>query len=315
MKKTLTYIVIGLLLSTCAKITQPSGGIKDEIPPKLIRSNPSDRQTSFNRNEIELFFDEMVQVGGVREQLIITPAIGKKFEAEARKNKVILKLNADLKETTTYTISFREAIKDITERNSAVNLKLAFSTGDNIDSLSIKGIVYDPLQDKPVKNYTVAAVVYHDTVNIFKHEAQWITFTNDKGEYTLDNMKEGNYLLYAFDDKNKNLIVDSKTESFGFIADSVVLNNEHLTINLPIVRLDSRDLKLISSRPISTYFNIRTTKGIDDYIVSYIDKKDIIYSDYEDASTIRIYNTLLDADSIPINFIASDSIGNKSILY
>lgn len=299
------------LITQCAKQTQPTGGIKDEIPPKLVRSNPADRQTNFNKNEIELVFDEMVQVNSVREQLIITPAIGKKFEAESRKNKVVLKLNADLKENTTYTLSFREAIQDITERNSVINLKLAFSTGDVIDSLSIQGIVYNLLERKPLKNYTVAAILHHDTINIFKHEAQWITLTNEKGEYSLDNLKAGAYIVYAFEDKNKNLIVDSKSESYGFIGDIVVLTTENLKKNLPVVRLDARDFKLISARPIATYFNIRTTKGIREFTLKDAKNETSIHADLEDASTIRVFNTLTNIDSIAVRLHALDSIDNK----
>src|SRR5690606_38763439 len=110
------YLIITLsLLWGCAKQTTPTGGEKDEIPPTLLKSNPPNRQTNFNKNEIELTFDELVQVNNPRDQIIITPAIGKKFEAEARKNRVILKLNGELKENTTYTIMFREAVQDITE--------------------------------------------------------------------------------------------------------------------------------------------------------------------------------------------------------
>ena len=310
------YIIPLLLLIQCAKQTQPSGGEKDETSPKLVRSTPTDRQTNFNKNEIELVFDEMVQVNSPREQLIITPSIGKKFEAEARKNKVVLKLNADLKENTTYTISFRESIQDLTERNPAENLKLAFSTGEFIDSLSIKGKVYNLLEGKELKNYTVAAVTYSDTINIFKHEAQWITLTDKEGEYSLDNLKEGNYILYAFDDKNKNLIVDSKSESYGFIGDTIALTT-HQKRNIPVVRLDTRDFKLISAKPIAAYYNIRTTKGIKDYkLISKTDELPV-YSNLDDASTIKIYNNLPEIDSILVQLIATDSIDNTidTLLY
>ncbi|MBX2944481.1 MAG: Ig-like domain-containing protein [Cyclobacteriaceae bacterium] len=312
MKISKLYILsIVFLLAQCAKQTQPTGGAKDDTPPKLIRSNPADRQTNFKQNEIELYFDEMIQVNGAREQLIITPAVGKKFEAEARKNKVTLKLNADLKENTTYTISFRDAIQDVTERNSVVNLKLAFSTGDHIDSLSISGMVYNPLEDKALKNYTVAAVLHHDTINIFKHEAQWITFTNEKGEYILDNLKAGTYTLYTFEDKNKNLIVDSKTESYGFIGETLSITEGNIKKNIPVVRLDSRDLKLISSRPIATYFNIRVTKGIKEYTLLNTTNDSTLYHTLEDASTIKVFNTIHNLDSIGVKLSVKDSIGNQ----
>ncbi|MBX2964933.1 MAG: Ig-like domain-containing protein [Cyclobacteriaceae bacterium] len=310
-------ILILLILAGCAKQTTPTGGEKDEIPPKLIRSNPPNRQTNFNKNEIELTFDELIQVNNAREQIIITPSIGKKFEAEARKKTVILKLNGELKENTTYTIMFRDAVQDLTERNPAENLKLAFSTGNLIDSLSISGTVSNLLEDKLLKNYTVALVPYHDTVNIFKHEAQWITITNDKGEYQLDNLKAGSYLLYAFDDKNKNLIVDSRSEAFAFKAQPIELDSSVTNINLKTIVLDQRDFKLISSRPIARYFNVRTTKGIADYKVTTSADTISISSFLEDAATLRIYNTFPQLDSLPVNFHFVDSTANTidTLLY
>lgn len=312
------YLIITLsLLWGCAKQTTPTGGEKDEIPPTLLKSNPPNRQTNFNKNEIELTFDELVQVNNPRDQIIITPAIGKKFEAEARKNRVILKLNGELKENTTYTIMFREAVQDITERNPAENLKLAFSTGDLIDSLSITGTVSNLLEDKPLKNITVGLVPYSDTVNIFKHEAQWITVTNDKGEYQLDNLKAGSYLLYAFDDKNKNMLVDSRTEVFAFKAQPVQLDSSLSNIDLKLVQLDHRDFKLISARPIARYFNVRTTKGIAEYTATSTVDSIPITSFLEDASTVRIYNTFPQMDSLPVSFHFVDSTTNTidTVLY
>lgn len=312
------YLIITLsLLWGCAKQTTPTGGEKDEIPPTLLKSNPPNRQTNFNKNEIELTFDELVQVNNPRDQIIITPAIGKKFEAEARKNRVILKLNGELKENTTYTIMFREAVQDITERNPAENLKLAFSTGDLIDSLSITGTVSNLLEDKPLKNITVGLVPYSDTVNIFKHEAQWITVTNDKGEYQLDNLKAGSYLLYAFDDKNKNMLVDSRTEVFAFKAQPVQLDSSLSNIDLKLVQLDHRDFKLISARPIARYFNVRTTKGMAEYTATSTVDSIPITSFLEDASTVRIYNTFPQMDSLPVSFHFVDSTTNTidTVLY
>jgi uncharacterized protein (DUF2141 family) len=205
---------------------------------------------------------------------------------------------------------FRDAVQDLTERNPAVNLKLAFSTGNLIDSLSISGTVSSLLEDKLLKNYTVGLIPYHDTVNIFKHEAQWITITNDKGEYQLDNLKAGSYLLYAFDDKNKNLIVDSRNEAFAFKAKPLQLDSSVSQQNLQTVLLDQREFKLISARPIARYFNVRTTKGIADYKLTPQTDSIAISSFLEDISTIRIYNTFPQLDSIPVNFHFVDSAIN-----
>src|SRR6478609_8521612 len=89
-----------LLAQQCAKQTAPTGGPKDIIPPQLVRSTPENKGVNFKGKEIQLTFDELVQLNNPREQLIVTPSIGKKFEATARKNKVILAFNSELQENT-----------------------------------------------------------------------------------------------------------------------------------------------------------------------------------------------------------------------
>jgi hypothetical protein len=313
----LSTALLLMLLSQCAKQTQPTGGPKDETPPKLLQTNPPDRTVNFNRNEIELDFDEAIQINNPREQLLVTPSIGKKYEMTARKNKAVLKLNADLLPNTTYTLSFRESIQDLTERNSVTNLKLAFSTGEFIDSISVSGNVYDILEGTPVKNYIVAAVLYNDTTDIFKHEAAWITITDEKGYYILENLKQASYIFYAFEDKNKNLIVDSKSERYGFIAETIQLDSTIKALDIPIYKLDARPLKLISAKPLTAYFNIRFSKGLDRYEIKPLDSIFTIISKADDAETIKLYNTLGVTDSTQIRLIATDSLQNKvdTLLY
>src|SRR5688572_9855206 len=130
------------LAQQCAKQTAPTGGPKDITPPRLERSTPNNKGVNFKGKEIQLTFDELVQLNNPREQIIITPSIGKKFEAIVRKNKVTLELNSELQENTTYNINFRESIQDLTEKNPA-KAKIAFSTGSYIDSLNVTGFVTD----------------------------------------------------------------------------------------------------------------------------------------------------------------------------
>ena len=203
------FVVLSALTFQCAKQTSPSGGPTDETPPELLASLPRHEQTNVKSSKLELYFNEAIQLNNPREQIIITPTVGKKFETTFNKRKVTLDLNTELQENTTYSINFREAIQDLTEKNPAV-VKIAFSTGSYIDSLSVNGKVIDALTEKTLANYTVALAEASDTFNIFKHQASWITATNKKGFFSIENLKPGSYVLYAFNDKSKNLIVDSK---------------------------------------------------------------------------------------------------------
>src|SRR5690606_18553264 len=213
---------------------------------------------------ITLEFTEHIILANPKEQIIITPDIQKKYEITAKRTRVIMQLENKLDSNTTYSINFRDAVQDITEKNPARNLRLAFSTGSYIDSLSISGTVRDLFQNKEVKDATVA-LFQSDTFDIFKHKPVYLTKTNDKGEYSIENLKHGIYYIYAFDDKNRNLIVDSKSEVYGFRADSLNLDQSVENINIFTTKLDARPLTITSARPNNTYFNIRTSKGLHDY--------------------------------------------------
>lgn len=292
----------------CAKQTAPTGGPKDETPPKLKDSYPKQEQTNFKGDQIELSFNEPVQLNNPREQIIITPSVGKKFELTNKKNRVTIELNARLQENTTYSISFREAIQDITEKNPA-NIKLAFSTGSYIDSLSINGKVLDALTEKVAANYTVALAPASDTFNIFKHAASWLTLTDKKGFFSLENLKPGKYFLYAFDDKSKNLLVDSKNETYGFISKQIALAHNIDSLRIKTFKLDINPLKLITARTTFAYFNLRFSKSLIDYTVQAVDSTIRVYSSLEkDLTTVKLYNTIPDLDSLQVRVRAADSL-------
>ncbi len=311
------FVLLLLLLQQCAKQTAPTGGPIDKTPPKLLGSIPKHEQTNVKSSKIELQFDEAIQLNNPREQIIITPTVGKKFETTFNKNKVFLDLKSDLQENTTYSINFREAIQDLNEKNPAV-VKIAFSTGSYIDSLSINGTVLDALTEKKLLNYTVALAEASDTFNIFKHPASWITLTDKKGFFSLENLKAGTYVLYAFDDKSKNLIVDSKSEKYGFLSQQINLTANIDSLKIRTFKLDINKLKLITARTTFAYYNLRFSKSLIDYTITSTDSTIQVYASLEpDLTTVKLYNTIPNLDSLQIRVQATDSLNLKvdTLLY
>lgn len=309
-KKHLHWFLYPLFFLACARQTSPTGGPKDTIPPVLASSIPIKEKTNFEGKQVELYFSEMIQLANPKEQIIITPDVAKEYEVEARKDKVVLKFEKDLKDSTTYSINFRDAVQDLTEKNPAVNLKLAFSTGPFVDSLSIEGKVYDLLKANDAKDATV--LLYQtDTFNIFKHKPVYLTKTDEKGNYKIENLKPGNYFVYTIDDKNRNLVADSKSESFGFRSDTIQLHQNQKNISIPLIRLDTRPLKLTSARPYSSYFNIKTGKNLEHYTLRSNETDTLLSAFGEDKANIRIYNTFHGQDSVLVHFHATDSLNNS----
>jgi len=319
LKKLPCFLLYALFCLSCAKQGVPSGGPKDSIPPKLISTTPPQNQLNFKERELVFTFSENVAIANPKEQIIITPSINKEFNAIAKNKVVTFTFERELTDSTTYSINFRDAVKDITEKNPVANLKFAFSTGPYIDSLSIDGITTDLLRDKPLKEITVALYQNPDTFKIFKHKPVYITKTNEAGAFKLENLKNGIYYIYAFDDKNRNLLVDSKNESYAFLADTLKPTKNIHNLKLALVRLDARPLKITSAKPYSNYFNIRVSKSLTNYQLKVDpDTMAAITCFGDDKSNIRVYNTFpAMLDSIKVKFHGTDSIQNQidSTLY
>jgi uncharacterized protein (DUF2141 family) len=313
-QKIVHYCIAFFLLLTiwkCATISAPQGGPKDQKPPLLLKSNPQQGQKNFKEETVELTFDEALKLNNPKEEIIIIPSPGKQTEITVKGAVVKIKPKDSWNDSTTYSISFREGIQDLTEGNPAKDLRLAFSTGPIIDSLIISGSIKDALTEKIPENITIGLYT-SDTFNIFKHAPSYFTKSDKQGNFRIENLKSDTYFIYAYEDKNKNLKVDSPAEQFGFRKDSIRLLKNVSGLIIPMLKIDTRKLKLTSGRSLEDLATIKFNKNI----VAY----DLLPED----STIRLYHSFGDnqteiallfnqhvKDSIKIRVQAEDSLAQK----
>ncbi len=300
-------VIILLALWSCANQTTPTGGPMDTIPPILIKSKPEHKQKNYTDKTIELTFNEFVNLNNPNNEILVSPALTEDLEFKVKKNTVHIINPKDWEENTTYTLSFREGIRDITENNSPRNLRLAFSTGPTIDSLSIFGRIRLVLKESIPENITIA-LYKTDTFNIFEHKPSYITVSNKNGSFSLENIKAGSYYAYAYEDKNKNLTVESRTEKFGFLKDPIQLYDRQDSITIPLVNLDMRQLSINNIRNNGLYTQIKFNKNIINYNISTSDATKFINSFGGDQTEVVFYNPKPIKDSLRIHFTATDSI-------
>lgn len=307
----LRYIIPFLLLgvwANCANIQSPTGGPKDKTPPHLLSSIPTKNQTRYKGTTILLAFDETVKLNSPKEEIIISPSPGKDIEFQVKNNKVFITPKTPWKDSTTYSILFRDGIQDITESNSPPDLKLAFSTGPTIDSLILAGQVFDLQRGAPKEKITVA-IYSQDTFDIFTHTPSYFTKTDKRGNFQLENIRPGQYWIYAFDDKNKNLKVESRSEMFGYRLAPINLNQNIDTLSIPLVQLDTRPLKITSIRNTGAITRIKLNKGVVDY--SLTAEKDLVSAFGDNLSEINIWTP--DAgDSLKVVLDAKDSLDENA---
>lgn len=222
MKKSIgIFLILTLLLAGCAKIVTPVGGPKDTTPPKIVKESPANHTTMFNNKSIKITFDEFVVLNNPNQTVIVSPPLKENPELSISGKSVIIKLPDSLKSNTTYSIALSETIKDFTEGNSLPIYTYAFSTGNYIDSFMLSGTLKNAVSLDASKN--VYVFLYDQDIDSLPMSVRptYLTKTNVNGNFTFNNVKPGQYKIFALDDINNNLIYDLPNESIAFLSSPV----------------------------------------------------------------------------------------------
>jgi hypothetical protein len=289
------------------------GGPKDEDPPKLISITPEIGSLNAKPEIIELEFDEYVKVENPNKQIIITPRIKKEeMEVIANRNRVTIKLNQELEDNTTYVFNFQKTIIDITEENAPDNLKLVFSTGSEIDSLTFSGnISYTFLQREPkLKDVLVGLYELTDTTNVLTAPPYYIAPTDTIGNFIIENIKSGDYLAYAWHDANNSLKAEEKQENYSFLIDTVRITEDISAAKFYLDRSDISEFKINRTSNVGNSFDIILSKFPVDIEIDHEDlNKELFYSQNE--KNIRLYHKTMRNDSTQVKISLIDSVGFK----
>ena len=199
-----------ILLPSCAQIVGPSGGAKDLIPPKVIKEIPENKKSNFSSKKITIYFNEFIQLKEIDNQLIISPPLLTKPAIVVNGKTMVIELYDKLDTNTTYTFHFGNSITDNHESNILSDYQYVLSTGNTIDSLTIKGKIQDAFNSKTEAGFSVClydAAGFTDSI-IFKQKPVYYSKTNSSGNFSLFNLPNKSFYLIAFKDENKNLKYD-----------------------------------------------------------------------------------------------------------
>ncbi len=310
--RNIAYIFLIFFVSSCANIVPPTGGEKDEKAPRLISTFPAHRQTEYRARIIELVFDENIAVQNLQRELLISPYTRVSFKNRVQRNRLILEFDQDLRANTTYTLNFGKAIKDLTEGNEAQNISLTFSTGTDIDTLSVKGTAGYILKGSSAENILVSLYDAEDTMQVKKHKPLYIARTDKAGNYTINNVREGTYKIFAINDRNNNLFYDNVNEEVGFLNEPITVRGNNLTgIKLDMHHYDERPYRVLNQRSGNGNINIEFNRPFDTLQVSNQQNIDIPFTTNREKNSFTIFNVQNLQDSIQINVAVQDSSGNN----
>ncbi|MEJ6695988.1 MAG: Ig-like domain-containing domain [Saprospiraceae bacterium] len=230
-------LAIMLLLYSCASTGNPSGGSRDKIPPKILdEKSTTNFQTNFTKQQIELNFDEFINLKNPQQQVVVSPPLIYPLQFDHRGKRVRINFHEDeiLKDDVTYSISFGDAIEDFRESNKLENLKFVFGTGDILDSLSFTGSVLNSYTREPAKDILVMLydTLYRDSIP-YQDRPYYFAKTDEDGKFRIENMKSDTFRIFALGDANLNYIYDQDTELIGF-SDSLYIISDSMRSSIEI---------------------------------------------------------------------------------
>ena len=239
------FVIFALLIS-CAHPGNPGGGPKDRDAPVVLASFPENGSANFNTNKFNIDFDEFIKLEDIHNQALISPPLYKKPDFKVKGKSLQVTFNEELKENTTYSVYFGDAITDITEGNPVSNFTYIFSTGPFVDSLSLQGKVKDAFTLEPIEACFV--MLYKDDNDTISLDSlplfvrpYYLSKTDKEGRFRFNGLGNQEYLMFAILDMNSSLSFDQPNEQIAFI-DSL--------ISPTYVKKQEKDTSLIDSEAI-----------------------------------------------------------------
>ena len=251
MKKFLLPIFI--IFCACAQQSMLTGGEKDTIAPQLVNKQDSIiKKMNFVNKEFELKFDENIQYLKSPNSILINPWV-KNVNVSVNKNVLLTKWEKNLDSNTTYSFIFNNSIADLTERNTVFKLTHTLSTGSKIDSGKIDGnIVTVPKED-------LGEDLLVKLVNEKNKDLVYYDFSNKKGEFHIENIKNGKYEITCFKDLNNDFELDTLNDLQGFLSERISIDDSSKLIEIfafnPIRKTKLEKTILDKARKLEIEFN------------------------------------------------------------
>ena len=257
---------------SCANTTQaPTGGVKDTIPPVIVKVNPLPGSVGVgvSRTEFVFTFDEFVTIKNAAN-IFLSPPQEKRPKSRLRGKSVVVSFEEDLSPETTYTLSLSDAIADNNEGNMFPGFTYVFSTGQSIDSMYFTGVVQDSRNLDPVKGATV--LLYKDFADsaVFLRRPVAAAKTDEWGFFSLTHVQDTLYRVYAIRDANNNNIYDPDSETIAF-CDTLARPVGKVNDSIPeLMKYDMKDTVACLARKAALELNLFREKPTKQYIVNRV---------------------------------------------
>ncbi|MFD2144220.1 Ig-like domain-containing protein [Mucilaginibacter antarcticus] len=305
--KFLAPLSLLLLIIGCAVQQKPQGGPRDTQAPKLLKAEPANMTKRFSSKEIKLDFDEYFKLTNQFQEFVVFPP-DKIPDYKVRGKSLIIELKDTLQKNTTYVINFGKGLVDVNEGNVLKNFTYVFATGDHIDSLSISGTVTNNTTQLKEKDATVMLfTLKQDSLLFGKKKPSLFTTTDSAGNFTLSNLREGMYRIYALKETAPDKIYNNDNDLIAFTSNAINLTKDTSNVALKLFKQSPTKLRLVDrkfNQDGSLFFSVNrplirpTVKIL--YPAGLDAQKITEFAPTSD--TVNLYSKNMDFDSIQVAF-------------
>lgn len=308
----IAVFTIFITIYGCASIQKPQGGPRDKTPPKLLKATPADKTIKFDAKEIQLDFDEYFKLNNQYQEISISPAQEKIPEYRAKQKSLVIGLKDSLHKNTTYVISFGKAIGDVNENNILKNFTYVFTTGTEIDSLTISGKVINSETQQPEKDATVFIFTSkQDSAMFGKKKPSYYSTTDSSGNFKISNLHANTYKIYALKEASPNRIYDNDNELIALLPKNIQLKKDTSNINLTLFKQIPQKFRVVERKidadgKLFFAFN----KSIAQPSIRILQnenlnsQKIVVFS--KEADTAKVYLRNMDFDSVKVAILSAN---------
>lgn len=223
---------------------------------------------------------------------------------------------------TTYTIDFGDAIEDNNEGNILSGFAYTFSTGPDLDSLRISGMVLGAEDMEPQQGVFVGAYTSREDSAFLKNPFERLARTDEMGRFVIRGLQDTTYRLFALKDLDNDRHYANPEEDIAWFEDVIRPTAERIMTHDTIRDLYTGTVDTVVERqrtrflPNNVLLRMYNTGIKPQYLVSYTrpdsTKLDFIFNaPGERQPRISVAG---DAD-YPDPLVAETSVGNDSLTF
>jgi hypothetical protein len=254
-----------LLLVSCAKDIAPPGGPPDTKPPTILATSPLAGDTLISVDaSIRIMFSERVQAKAAASALFVSPPLKVEPRIKVKGATLIIDPAANLEPDKTYVVTIGASLADLVGNRMTSSSAFAFSTGNQIDSATVRGVVYN--QFRPEPNFRMFAYEMKPWLydSLFAIVPDYITETGKDGHFEFKYLRPGEYLVLGVEDKDRDNKINSESERIALpnsVAVAMKVADSTIDYAFYVSRYDSLNFAIANRRGIAGAVTIEFSGG------------------------------------------------------